>query len=59
MLLVLAKEYDLNRNQVRELLKQYLGLELQSGEAFAGYVNIGVLVLRFVRLRGIDVLIFR
>ncbi|XP_024467512.1 uncharacterized protein LOC7484292 isoform X2 [Populus trichocarpa] len=31
LLLVLAKEYDLNRNQVRELLKQYLGLELQSG----------------------------
>jgi malonyl-CoA decarboxylase len=48
LLLVLAKEYDLNRNQVRELLKQYLGLELQSGEAFAGYVKIGVLVLRFV-----------
>ncbi|KAJ6885414.1 hypothetical protein NC651_026133 [Populus alba x Populus x berolinensis] len=41
LLLVLAKEYDLNRNQVRELLKQYLGLELQSREAFAGYVNIG------------------
>ncbi|KAG6755778.1 hypothetical protein POTOM_039183 [Populus tomentosa] len=31
LLLVLAKEYDLNRNQVCELLKQYLGLELQSG----------------------------
>ncbi|KAJ6397179.1 hypothetical protein OIU77_022093 [Salix suchowensis] len=28
---VLAKEYDLNRIQVRELLKQYLGLELRSG----------------------------
>ncbi|XP_061340765.1 uncharacterized protein LOC133287219 isoform X2 [Gastrolobium bilobum] len=28
LLLVLAREYDLNRSQVRELLKQYLGLEL-------------------------------
>ncbi|XP_059437756.1 uncharacterized protein LOC132170695 isoform X2 [Corylus avellana] len=27
LLLVLAKEYDLNRTQVRELIKQYLGLE--------------------------------
>lgn len=32
LLLVLAKEYDLNRVQVRELMKQYLGLELPSGE---------------------------
>lgn len=28
LLLLLAKEYDLNRTQVRELIKQYLGLEL-------------------------------
>ncbi|PON52145.1 Malonyl-CoA decarboxylase [Parasponia andersonii] len=28
LLLVLAKEYDLNRTQVRDLIKQYLGLEL-------------------------------
>ncbi|CAN8308428.1 unnamed protein product [Cochlearia groenlandica] len=27
LLLVLAKEYDVNREQVRELVKQYLGLE--------------------------------
>ncbi|RVW45891.1 Malonyl-CoA decarboxylase, mitochondrial [Vitis vinifera] len=32
LLLVLAKEYDLNRTQIRELIKQYLGLELPSGE---------------------------
>ncbi|KAI4298742.1 hypothetical protein L6164_032263 [Bauhinia variegata] len=30
LLLVLAREYDLNRAQVRELIKQYLGLELPS-----------------------------
>ncbi|KAL3850896.1 hypothetical protein ACJIZ3_012778 [Penstemon smallii] len=28
LLLTLAREYDLNRSQVRELMKQYLGLEL-------------------------------
>ncbi|GAV86557.1 MCD domain-containing protein [Cephalotus follicularis] len=34
LLFVLAKEYDLNRTQVRDLIKQYLGLELPrvSGE---------------------------
>ncbi|XP_062162953.1 uncharacterized protein LOC133869874 [Alnus glutinosa] len=32
LLLALAKEYDLNRTQVRELIKQYLGLEPPSGE---------------------------
>ncbi|XP_065633980.1 uncharacterized protein LOC112020236 isoform X3 [Quercus suber] len=31
LLLLLAKEYDLNRAQVRELIKQYLGLEVPSG----------------------------
>lgn len=30
LLLVLAKEYDLNRAQVRALIKQYLGLEIPS-----------------------------
>ena len=29
---MLAKEYDLNRAQVRALIKQYLGLEIPSGE---------------------------
>ncbi|KAJ4842758.1 hypothetical protein Tsubulata_013379 [Turnera subulata] len=31
LLLLLAKDYDLNRLQVRDLIKQYLGLELPSG----------------------------
>lgn len=30
LLLILAREYDLNRTQVHELMKQYLGLELPS-----------------------------
>ncbi|XP_027185896.1 malonyl-CoA decarboxylase, mitochondrial isoform X2 [Coffea eugenioides] len=32
LLLTLAREYDLDRIQVRELMKQYLGLELPIGE---------------------------
>lgn len=32
LLLTLAREYDLNRKQVCELMKQYLGLELPSGK---------------------------
>ncbi|KAL5578760.1 hypothetical protein UlMin_011202 [Ulmus minor] len=32
LLLVLAKEYDLNRTQVRDLIKNYLGLELPSSD---------------------------
>ncbi|KAL3521920.1 hypothetical protein ACH5RR_014754 [Cinchona calisaya] len=32
LLLTLAREYDFDRVQVRELMKQYLGLELPSGE---------------------------
>uniref|UniRef100_A0A9I9DQT8 Malonyl-CoA decarboxylase, mitochondrial n=1 Tax=Cucumis melo TaxID=3656 RepID=A0A9I9DQT8_CUCME len=32
LLLLLAKEYDFNRTQVRDLMKQYLGLELPSGD---------------------------
>ena len=47
-MIVLAKEYDLNRIQVRELLKQYLGLELRSGEVFVGCVTVVMFVLRFV-----------
>ena len=47
---LLAKEYDLNRIQVRELLKQYLGLELRSGEIFVGCVTVGIFVLRFVSM---------
>ncbi|KVI01104.1 Malonyl-CoA decarboxylase [Cynara cardunculus var. scolymus] len=32
LLLVLAREYDLNRTQVRELMKQYIGLEIPNGD---------------------------
>ncbi|XP_057795055.1 uncharacterized protein LOC131011287 isoform X2 [Salvia miltiorrhiza] len=32
LLLTLAREYDLNRKQVRDLMKQYLGLELPSSD---------------------------
>lgn len=39
LLLVLAREYDLNRAQVRELIKQYLGLELPSGEILVNYLS--------------------
>ncbi|KAL5097426.1 hypothetical protein RYX36_001753 [Vicia faba] len=35
LLLVLARDYDLNRSQVRELIKQYLGLELPADKAQA------------------------
>ncbi|OMO52512.1 Malonyl-CoA decarboxylase [Corchorus capsularis] len=31
LLLTLAKDYDLNRTQVRELIKQYLGIQLPNG----------------------------
>ncbi|XP_057975140.1 uncharacterized protein LOC131162546 isoform X2 [Malania oleifera] len=44
LLLVLARDYDLNRMQVYELLKQYLGLELPSDEARpTGYEEEGLL----------------
>ncbi|XP_041023285.1 malonyl-CoA decarboxylase, mitochondrial isoform X1 [Juglans microcarpa x Juglans regia] len=45
LILALAKECDLNRTQVRELLKQYLGLELPSGEdaQFSGLEEEGLL----------------
>ncbi|KAJ8761315.1 hypothetical protein K2173_001371 [Erythroxylum novogranatense] len=32
LLVILAKGYDLNRTQVRELIKQYLGLEFPDGD---------------------------
>ncbi|KAL7103052.1 hypothetical protein ACP275_08G156700 [Erythranthe tilingii] len=32
LLLTLATQYDLNRKQVRELMKQYLGLDLPNGD---------------------------
>ena len=52
LLLLLAKEYDLNRAQVRELIKQYLGLEVPSGELRIDmllYSNFFLLLI-FVRL---------
>ncbi|KAM1797157.1 hypothetical protein ACFX11_037304 [Malus domestica] len=33
LLVLLAKEYDLNRTQVRDLIKQYLGLELPESDS--------------------------
>lgn len=33
LLLILAREYDLNRTQVRDLMKQYVGLEIPNGES--------------------------
>ncbi|KAL2341323.1 hypothetical protein Fmac_009263 [Flemingia macrophylla] len=39
LLLVLAREYDFNRSQVRELIKQYLGLELPAGEKMIGLTD--------------------
>lgn len=48
LLLTLAREYDLNRKQVRELMKQYLGLELPSSKLhviLCLYVSHGILVL--------------
>ncbi|KAL6542927.1 hypothetical protein OROHE_010447 [Orobanche hederae] len=41
LLLKLAREYDLNRNQVRDLMKQYLGLELPSGDNAEEHVHEG------------------
>ncbi|KAL6538599.1 hypothetical protein OROGR_012587 [Orobanche gracilis] len=41
LLLKLAIEYDLNRNQVRDLMKQYLGLELPSGDNAEEHVHEG------------------
>lgn len=32
LLLILAREYDLNRTQVRDLMKQYVGLEIPHGD---------------------------
>ncbi|XP_031392546.1 malonyl-CoA decarboxylase, mitochondrial isoform X2 [Punica granatum] len=36
LLLILAKEYDLNRVQVRQLINQYLSLELPKGDGAQG-----------------------
>ncbi|XP_021295138.1 malonyl-CoA decarboxylase, mitochondrial isoform X2 [Herrania umbratica] len=51
LLLTLAKEYDLNRTQVRELIKQYLGLQLPGGnEAQSGGVEDEGFLSTFYRI---------
>ncbi|XP_038688502.1 malonyl-CoA decarboxylase, mitochondrial isoform X1 [Tripterygium wilfordii] len=53
LLIILAKEYDLNRVQVRELIQQYLGLELPAGsgnEAQSGAVEEEGLFSTFYRI---------
>lgn len=51
LLLVLAKEYDLDRTQVRELIRQYLGLELpNSNETQLGSIEEDGLLASFYRV---------
>ncbi|EOY28792.1 Malonyl-CoA decarboxylase family protein isoform 4 [Theobroma cacao] len=53
LLLTLAKEYDLNRTQVRELIKQYLGLQLpgvSGNEAQSGGVEDEGFLSTFYRI---------
>ncbi|KAM6551145.1 hypothetical protein CsatB_000953 [Cannabis sativa] len=51
LLLVLAKEYDLNRTQVRELIKQYLGLQLPTSEnAPSGGIEEDGILTSFYRI---------
>ncbi|KAK8501962.1 hypothetical protein V6N12_019698 [Hibiscus sabdariffa] len=50
LLLTLAKEYDLNRTQVRELIKQYLGLQPPGNEAQSGGVEDEVSLTTFYRI---------
>lgn len=40
LLRTLSREYDLNRKQVRELMKQYLGLELPSSKFLVIVVSV-------------------
>ncbi|XVF87786.1 hypothetical protein PTKIN_Ptkin18bG0148900 [Pterospermum kingtungense] len=51
LLLTLAKQYDLNRTQVRELIKQYLEIQLPSGtEAQTGGVEDESFLSTFYRI---------
>ncbi|XP_028792818.1 malonyl-CoA decarboxylase, mitochondrial isoform X2 [Neltuma alba] len=50
LLLVLAREYDLNRVHVRELIKQYLGLELPSVDKAQGNFSEEGLFSSFYRI---------
>jgi malonyl-CoA decarboxylase len=49
LLLVLAKEYDVNREQVRELVKQYLGLETPASESHSCAILVfSCVILRYI-----------
>ncbi|XP_015885239.3 uncharacterized protein LOC107420719 [Ziziphus jujuba] len=50
LLILLAKEYDLNRTQVRELIKQYLGLELPGEDGKSGGLEDEGLFSAFFRI---------
>lgn len=51
VLLMLAKDYDLNRTQIRELIKKYLGLEPSCGsEAQSGSIQEEGLLTAFYRI---------
>ncbi|GMI77502.1 hypothetical protein like AT4G04320 [Hibiscus trionum] len=50
LLLTLAKEYDLSRTQVRELIKQYLGLQPPGNEAQSGGVEDECSLSTFYRI---------
>ncbi|KAK7303343.1 hypothetical protein RJT34_14246 [Clitoria ternatea] len=50
LLLVLAREYDVNRSQIREMIKQYLGLELPADKAQVGSSEDEALFSSFHRI---------
>ncbi|XP_039001265.1 malonyl-CoA decarboxylase, mitochondrial-like [Hibiscus syriacus] len=50
LLITLAKEYDLNRTQVRELIKLYLGLQPPGNEAQSGVVEDECSLSTFYRI---------
>lgn len=46
LLLILAREYDLDRTKVRDLMKQYVGLEIPCGEfSFVTTMHFGLYYL--------------
>ncbi|GAB2301059.1 hypothetical protein Dimus_035095 [Dionaea muscipula] len=50
LLMMLAKDYDLNRAQVRELMKQYIAIEVPSGDEGEDGVEEDVLLSTFFRM---------
>nr|XP_043609282.1 malonyl-CoA decarboxylase, mitochondrial isoform X2 [Erigeron canadensis] len=50
LLLVLAREYDLNRTQVRELMKQYVGFEIPKGDGPDEYGEMDAQLSAFYRI---------